>query len=189
MKKLVHNKMEKLAHYHQNATLSKSAFLGMLTACIEVYKQEALGIILGETHRKHYKVLDVVPYQSARRGYAAVTVPAQRLRRINYVVEHVTKSHVLGFFHSHPDFPDYLSGLDREEHMKEKLPLQVLVLVKRTKKRRKWSFHEDLSLSGTVGSRYFIKMRAYVYEKKTKSIHPTKIVCPFLRSVTLLESL
>ncbi len=174
---------------HPNATLSKHAFLTLLATCIEVYKREAIGIILGEKHRKHYKITDAFPYQSAMRGYTHVKVPSRKLRRIDYVMRHITRSEMLGFFHSHPDYPDYLSGLDRKEHMQEKLPLQMLILVRKTRKKRRWFFHDDLSVSGTVGSRYFIKLRAYIYEKNTKTIHPTKIVCPFLRTVTNLESL
>ena len=111
-------------HEHMNATISKHAFLTMLTSCIEVYKKEAMGIILGETHRKHYKVTDALTYTSAERGYMGVKVSAKKIHDIDYVINHVTRSNVLGFFHSHPDYPDHLSGLDKEEHLQEQLPLQ-----------------------------------------------------------------
>lgn len=176
-------------HTHINVTLTKSAFLSMVTACIEVYRKEALGIMLGERHKKHYLIKEALPYQTAKRGYDDVGVSAERIRRIDDTLKHITKSKVLGFFHSHPDFPAYLSGLDKEEHMQENLPLQLLVVVKKTKRRKKWAFHEDLSISGTIGKHYFVKLLAYELEKKQKSICPIKIVCPFVRNLNMLGKL
>ncbi len=171
-------------HEHINVTLTKSAFLSMVTACIEVYKKEALGIMLGEKHRKHYLIKEALSYQTAKRGYEDVVVSSERIKRINDTLLHITKAKVLGFFHSHPDFPMRLSGLDKEEHMQEQLPLQLLVVVKKTRKKRRWAFHEDLSISGTTGKHYFIKVMAYELDKKMNKICPIKIVCPFLRTLT-----
>lgn len=156
----------------------------MVTACIEVYKKEALGIMLGEKHRKHYLIKEALPYQTAKRGYEDVVVSSERIKRINDTLQHITKAKVLGFFHSHPDFPMRLSGLDREEHMQENLPLQLLVVVKKTKKRKKWAFHDDLSISGTIGKHYFVKLLAYELDKRQKAVCPIKIVCPFIRTLT-----
>ena len=49
-------------HEHINATISKHAFLTLLASCIEVYKKEAIGVVLGERHRKHYKIVDAFKY-------------------------------------------------------------------------------------------------------------------------------
>lgn len=178
-----------IVHSHVNATLSKHALLSLITACIEVYKKETYGIILGEKHKKHYKVKDILAYQTAKRGYETVVVPGRQVSKVDYVLKYLTKDKVLGSFHSHPDFPDHLSGLDKFEIKNDVMPLHLLVLVKKSRKRKRWTFHPDYGVSGTVGSRYFIKLRAYENIFPCKHLCPIKIVSPFLRMMNNLEKL
>jgi proteasome lid subunit RPN8/RPN11 len=172
---------------NRNLTLSEDAFISLVTSCVEVYKKESFGLLLGIMHRKHYMVIDTINYQSAKRGYVEVSVTANKVKRMNYVLKRVTDLRVIGDFHSHPDGPEYLSETDYDEIAKSGTPLSVLVVVKKTRKRRKWEVHKDLSVSGNIGSKFFVKILAFEFDGR--EIYPIKIICPYIKELNKLGKL
>ena len=172
---------------NRNLTLSEDAFISLVTSCVEVYKKESFGLLLGIMHRKHYMVIDTINYQSAKRGYVEVSVTANKVKRMNYVLKRVTDLRVIGDFHSHPDGPEYLSETDYDEIAKSGTPLSVLVVVKKTRKHGKWEVHKDLSVSGTIGNRFFVKILAFEFDGR--EIYPIKIVCPYVKELNKMKKL
>lgn len=172
---------------NRNLTLSEDAFISLVTSCVEVYKKESFGILLGIMHRKHYMVIDTINYQSAKRGYVEVSVTPNKVKRMNYVLKRVTDLRVIGDFHSHPDGPEYLSETDYDEIAKSGTPLSVLVVVKKSRKHRKWEVHKDLSVSGNIGSRFFVKILAFEFDGR--EIYPIKIICPYIKELNKLGKL
>ena len=172
---------------NRNLTLSEDAFISLVTSCVEVYKKESFGILLGIMHRKHYMVIDTINYQSAKRGYVEVSVTANKVKRMNYVLKRVTDLRVIGDFHSHPDGPEYLSETDYDEIAKSGTPLSVLVVVKKTRKHGKWEIHKDLSVSGNIGSKFFVKIMAFEFDGR--EIYPIKIICPYIKELNKMKKL
>ena len=170
---------------NRNLTLSEDAFISLVTSCVEVYKKESFGLLLGIMHRKHYMVIDTINYQSAKRGYVEVSVTPNKVKRMNYVLKRVTDLRVIGDFHSHPDGPEYLSDTDYDEIAKSGTPLSVLVVVKKTRKHGKWEVHKDLSVSGTIGNRFFVKILAFEFDGR--EIYPIKIVCPYVKELNKMK--
>jgi proteasome lid subunit RPN8/RPN11 len=176
--------MQKL---RRNLTLSERALIDIITSSIEVYKKETFGLLLGEKHKKHYMINDVLNFQTAKRGYEWVNVPTMRINRINYVLSHLTDLKVVGDFHSHPDGPARLSGLDKKDTKNSGLTLTVLVVINKIKRKiHGWMIKEN-DLVGTIGNKYHVKIIAYEYDKKQDKFHKIKIVCSCLKKMNKLK--
>jgi len=167
--------------FERNATITEQAFVGMVVSGIEVFKKESYGALIGEVHRKHFLVTDSYSYQTAKRDYESVSVLRTRQLRVSRSLGLFTNSCVIGDFHSHPAGPHYLSEWDKKDLLKLCQGLTVLVSIFESNKERKWEFNADLSISGSVGKRYFVKISAYEVDREKQKIHPIKIVCPYLR--------
>jgi proteasome lid subunit RPN8/RPN11 len=171
----------------RNATISQQAFVGMITNAIEVYKKETFGILLGKKHKKHYYVADTIAYQTAKRGYETVNITSNRVNRINLVLKHLTDQQVIGDFHSHPEGPEKLSPTDVADLFSGAPSLTCLVSVYKSKKCQPWKCNADYSLSGTIGTKYFVKVIAYEIRHKENSLERIKIICPYIRKLNSSE--
>ena len=167
--------------FERNATITEQAFVGMIVSAIEVFKKESYGALIGEVHRKHFLVTDSYTYQTAKRDYMAVSVLRTRQLRVSRSLGLFTNSKVIGDFHSHPGGPNFLSEWDKKDLLKLCQGLTVLVSIFESDKERKWEFNTDLSISGSISKRYFIKMSAFEVDREKQKIYPIKIVCPYLR--------
>ncbi len=165
----------------RNATITEQAFVGMIVSAIEVFKKESYGALIGEVHRKHYLVTDSYTYQTAKRNYESVSVLRTRQIRVSRSLGLFTNSKVIGDFHSHPSGPHFLSEWDKKDLLKLCQGLTILVSLFESNKERKWELNSDLSISGSVSKKYFVKMSAYEVDRVNQKIYPLKIVCPYLR--------
>tara|TARA_Y100000310_G_scaffold345665_1_gene467970 strand:+ start:26387 stop:26929 length:543 start_codon:yes stop_codon:yes gene_type:complete len=172
----------------RNVTISERAFVDIIASCIEVYKKETYGFLIGEKHKKHYMIYDAISFQSAKRGYESVNVSTFRINRMNYVFSHLTNLKLVGDFHSHPDFPDKLSETDKKDTKNSGLTLTLLIIPKQTKKKRHpWKI-EDNNLLGFVGNKYYVKIMAFEYDRKKNKLFQIKIVCPSLKKLNKLKT-
>ena len=169
--------------YVRNATITEQAFVGMIVSAIEVYKKESYGALIGEKHKKHYLVTDSYTYQSATRDYSSVSILRTRQNRVSRALSLFDNSCAIGDFHSHPAGPHYLSKWDKKDLLKVCQGLTILVSLFESRKHRKWEFNTDLSISGSIGKKYFVKISAFEVIRETKKIHPIKIVCPYSRKL------
>ncbi|MBI2675321.1 MAG: Mov34/MPN/PAD-1 family protein [Candidatus Aenigmarchaeota archaeon] len=169
--------------FRRNLTLSERALIDIATACTEVYKKEAIGLLIGVKHKKHYMVRDAINFQSAIRGYEYVNVPSIRINRVNYVLSRLTDLRVVGDFHSHPDFPSRLSPTDKKDVKKGGLALTILVVLNRIKRKAHGWKAKDKGIVGDIGNRYHMKIMAFEYDRKLEKFNKIKIVCPSLRKI------
>ena len=173
--------------HQRNVTITEQAFVGMVASSLEVYKKESFGLLIGEVHKKHYLVLNTYTYQAAQRDYESVSITPQKKNRIDTSLRFFTPSKIIGDFHSHPDGPGFLSACDKIDTLSGKTELTILVSVYKARSRHKWKTNKDLSVSGSIGNTYFIKIFAFEADKKGKKVNPIKIVCPYLKKINKLK--
>lgn len=83
------------------AVLRKIALTNLVLSVTETYKHEALGVIFGKVEKDFVKIINAIPYQTAKRKFNEVD-DSKKSKIIKKIVEN---SHVMiGDFHSHSDF-------------------------------------------------------------------------------------
>ncbi|MBI1969608.1 Mov34/MPN/PAD-1 family protein [Candidatus Woesearchaeota archaeon] len=162
--------------------IRKPAFISMVVACVEVYKKEAFGILFGTKDRRDFVVKNCLYYQSVRRDYLGVDLDKRRDKVITYALENISTQKVLGDFHSHAGSHKGLSPADIREIKREKNPLSVLVYLNKTSKKQRWKQNRDKTISGSVGSKFYVNIAAYGYDKK-KKVKKLKVVCPYIKEL------
>lgn len=167
--------------------IQKQAFIGIISSVIEVYKKEAYGELIGTVDNNHYIVKNTYTYQTAKRTYVSVSVKTHRENRLNRTLSFFTTSKVIGSFHSHPEGPHYLSKWDAKQIKGTKPEIDVLISIYKTKRLRQWKTNKDLSISGTIGCQFLLKISAFERDKKTKKMVPLKIECPYMERVNKLK--
>ncbi|HLC19397.1 MAG TPA: Mov34/MPN/PAD-1 family protein [Candidatus Nanoarchaeia archaeon] len=164
------------------AFVSRQAFIDLVISALEVYKKEAFGLLIGRTEGSQYFISDIIPYQSAQRSYEWVNMSSQRINRINFALGHLTNHEVIGDYHSHPQGPDKLSATDVSDLFKGARRLTCLLSVYKKKSCEPWR-HEDYSIMGSIGGRYFVRLMAYEVDRKRGIIHRINVVCPYMKRV------
>lgn len=178
-----------MQEFRRNLTITEKTLIEIITSSVEIYKKEAFGILLGEKHKKHYMAYDAISFLSAKRSYESIKVPTIRVNRVNYTLSHLTKFRVIGDFHSHPEGPDKLSGLDKKDIRNSGLGLSILIVVTKIKKKvHNWKI-EDNNIVGFIGNKYHIKIMAFEYNKKEDKLTHIKIVCPSLKKLNKLQAI
>ena len=176
-----------MEEFRRNLTITEKTLVEIIASSVEIYKKEAFGILLGEKHKKHYMAYDAISFLSAKRSYGFVNVPTIRANRVNYTLSYLTKFKIIGDFHSHPEGPDKLSGLDKSDIRNSGLGLSVLIIVTKAKKKsHNWKI-EDNNIIGFIGNKYHIKIMAFEYDKKEDKLFHLKIVCPSLKKLNKLQ--
>ena len=83
------------------AVLRKIALTNLVLSVTETYKHEALGVIFGHVEKDFIKIINAIPYQTAKRKFNEVD-DSKKSKIIKKLAEN---SHVMiGDFHSHSDF-------------------------------------------------------------------------------------
>ena len=83
------------------AVLRKIALTNLVLSVTETYKHEALGVIFGKVEKDFIKIINAIPYQTAKRKFNEVD-DSKKSKIIKKIAEN---SHVMiGDFHSHSDF-------------------------------------------------------------------------------------
>src|SRR3989338_1795094 len=83
------------SHHRRNVTIQEAAFSELILACLEVYKRECFGILLGEVHKKHYLITDTYYFQDAKRTYDGVDVKQNRINRVNKLLSYLSTDKVI----------------------------------------------------------------------------------------------
>ncbi|MFH1751605.1 MAG: Mov34/MPN/PAD-1 family protein [archaeon] len=169
--------------------LRKQAFVDIMASCLEVYKKEAYGLIIGTKWGKNFIVKQALTFQSAKRHYHYTTVNVSREKRIKYVLKYCSKNKVLGDYHSHSNMYPRLSQYDRKALMESEAGfVSLLVSVKKSKRHEKWAHNSsDKSISGSLGDQYIAKIKAYTYNSDKSRIEKLYIKCPHLKTVDNLN--
>jgi len=124
--------------------LSENAFISMVTAAVEAFPDETLGVIIGfrEPEMKRILVQYAVVYQTAERAKDAVEADLKRKLGTDKFLERVTRLSVIGDFHSHPKLPVgkmsscWLSPDDKKSMQPN--DLSFVIAIDRDSKEREW---------------------------------------------------
>lgn len=158
--------------------ISESAFWSLLLSAIEVYRRECFGILLGSYSYKEarFNIQYAISYQSARRGYSWVKQSMAADKRIREFLENLPQLELVGHFHSHSGGPLYLSETDTQLVKPDQIML--LIEIKEKVKFKRWRYHKDGTLSGTVGD-YAIHLASYYVPEEGERERKAKIICPY----------
>ncbi len=180
----------------KQAYLNDHVFMSMLLSCVEVYKKECFGLLLGYRTPDRYIVEHAIPYQSVRRGHNWAELRQDKWKMLQQVLKSFPKLDILGDFHSHTMYRDVKAQValsdDDIEYM-EPNDLQIVIAVNENKRSRAWSANTDRTISGSI-DRFYFKLGAYYFENppqtaycnvrngsKKRSSRPrlADIACPF----------
>ncbi len=161
------------------------ALINMLVSSIEVYKKEALGILLGIKRGKNYHIRYAVNFQKAKRGYESIDIDDRTEKRINSLLGRVSKYRLMGDFHSHPDGPYKLSLTDKKDMRDKSTDVSILVVVKKGKKPKKWTY-VNRQLQGSVDG-YYVTIQGYEHSKG--KIRKIPVKAPYVKNLNMIQKL
>ena len=162
--------------------VSDNAFLAMVTAAIEVFQKETLGILLGYRSDRSHVVQTAITYQTSDRSNALVARNDNAHRRIEAFLQNVVShARIIGDFHSHPQYGKTRGGFQpSDEDVEEMREGSVYIILEINKKyrERRWGYNQDGTMSGTVGE-YYLKVAAWFLDSKTGKARLGTVRCPF----------
>jgi proteasome lid subunit RPN8/RPN11 len=162
--------------------VSDNAFLAMVTAAIEVFQKETLGILLGYRSDRSYVVQNSITYQTSDRSNALVARNDTAHRRIEAFLQNVVShARIIGDFHSHPQYGKNRGGFEpSDEDIEEMREDAVYIIVEINKKyhERRWGYNRDGTMSGTVGD-YYLKIAGWYIDSKSGKPRLGTVRCPF----------
>lgn len=163
--------------------LSENAFLSIVSASVEAFPEETLGVLLGmrEPLRKRILVQYAVVYQTAERARDKVKADPKRAARLNRFLEKVTFLEIVGDFHSHPKVPVkgksscWLSEQDKVSMSVD--DVGFVIAIDADFEERNWCHLSKGSLMGSIFP-YSLKVSAW-YKKEKNDFKISRIHCPF----------
>ncbi len=157
-------------------------------SCIEAWKKEAYGVLVGHKEKDIYTVEHVIPHQEAERDYNWVKPKKRTEKRIRWFLTYLPHLTTVGEFHSHvgkrhakkrvieEEMADtQLSEEDKIAIQKEEISL--IVGISKKLKEVAWGYNRNGTISGTTDEHY-VKLAAYYKDKKGK-IRNAELICPF----------
>lgn len=98
------------------AAIRKIALTNLVLSVTETYKHEALGVIFGKIEKDLVKVVNAIPYQTAKRKFNEVD-DSKKSKVIKKMVEN--NNTMIGDFHSHSDFKSGMNATISEQDRKD----------------------------------------------------------------------
>lgn len=153
----------------------------MVTAAVEAYPQETLGVLIGLRTAERILIQYAVAYQTARRTRHEVEAHPKRSQRMDHFLEKVTRLEVVGDFHSHPQVPvDKISSIrlsktDKKSMGRERL--EIIIAIDRDAKKRQWKHLPKGSLKGCVFP-YSLKIASW-FKTTNNEFEIAQVHCPF----------
>jgi proteasome lid subunit RPN8/RPN11 len=161
--------------------LSENAFVSMVTAAVETYPQETLGVLIGLRGPRAIWVQYAIAYQTAERAKMEVTAHPIRTRRTNRFLEKITHLELVGDFHSHTKVPiDKASSIQPSQTDKESMSqknLGIIIAINKDKVQRNWRHLPKGSLKGGVFP-YSLKIASW-FKSGRDQYEISRIECPF----------
>ena len=161
--------------------LSENAFISMVTAAVEAYPQETLGVLIGLRGPRAIWVQHAVAYQTAEREKMEVRAHPIRSLRTNHFLQKITRLELVGDFHSHTKVPiDKASSIRLSRKDKESMlqkNLGIVIAINKDKEVRNWEHLSKGSLKGCVLP-YSLKIASWFKLRRDKC-KLSRIECPF----------
>lgn len=159
----------------------EKTFISMVTAAVETYPNETIGVLLGFRKTGKIMVQYAVAYQTAEREKDSVEVHPRITKRMDDFLQKVTRLEVVGDFHSHPEEPvDKVSSVRLSNPDKKSMMvnnLGIVIAVDKDERKRIWKHLPKGSLKGSIFP-YSLKIVSY-WKPEPKIYKVTKIHCPF----------
>ena len=161
--------------------LSEKAFISMVTAAVEAYPEETLGVLIGLRGPRAIWVQYAIVYQTAERDKMEVTAHPIRTRRTNRFLKKITHLELVGDFHSHTKVPidkKYSIRLSRtDKRSMSQKNLGMVIAINKDKVQRSWRHLPKGSLKGCVFP-YSLKIASWFKSGRDK-YEISRIECPF----------
>ena len=161
--------------------LSENAFISIITAAVEAYPQETLGVLIGLRGPRAIWVQYAIVYQTAERDKMEVMAHPIRTRRTNHFLKKITHLELVGDFHSHTKVPiDKASSIQLSRTDKQSMPqknLGIIIAITKDKVQRNWRHLPKGSLKGCVLP-YSLKIASW-FKSGRDEYEISKIQCPF----------
>lgn len=158
---------------HPEVWLSENAFLSMVTAAVEAFPEETLGVLIGisELALKRVVVEYAIVYQTAKRARDKVKADPSRKKRTDKFLQQVTRLRVVGDFHSHPEVPvgriDACWLSEEDKGSMDYGELGFVIAVDRDSRTREWKHLARGSLIGCVFP-YSLKITGWLKMERFK---------------------
>lgn len=150
--------------------LNESSFISMVTAAVETFSDETLGVLIGLRKADKVMVHYAIAYQTAKRSESSVEVHPKLSRRMDLFLEKITHLEVVGDFHSHPNM-----GVDKESMQVNNL--EIVIAIDEDRRKLEWRHLPKGSLKGSVFP-YTLKMTTWL-KTQEKQYKIAKNFCPF----------
>lgn len=167
--------------YKLETFLSENAFISMITAAVETYPEETLGVLIGAKGLNTIHVQYAVAYQTAKRSKKEVEPHWRRSLRTNEFLSKVARLEIVGDFHSHT-----LASVDTKASVKLSQPdkdsmsvgnIGIVIAINKDRNRREWRHLRKGSLKGSIHP-YTLKITSW-FEAHIDEFRISKVHCPF----------
>jgi proteasome lid subunit RPN8/RPN11 len=161
--------------------LNEGAFISIVTAAVETFPDETLGVLIGLRKADKVMVQYAIAYQTAKRRRRGVEAHPRLSRRMYLFLEKVTHLEIIGDFHSHPEV-----GVDKKSSIKLSEPdkksmrvnnLGIVIAIDKDGRKLGWKHLPKGSLKGSV-SPYTLKMTTWL-KTQEKQYKIAENFCPF----------
>lgn len=161
--------------------LSESAFIAMVTAAVETFPDETLGVLIGVRKASKVMVQYAIVYQTAKRRRYSAEIHPRLSRRMDLFLEKVTHLEIVGDFHSHPEAGvDKVASVKLSEADKKSMrinKLGIVIAIDKDGRKLEWRHLPRGSLKGSV-SPYTLKMTTWLKTEEKQYII-VRNFCPF----------
>lgn len=166
--------------------ITDTAFCSMLIACVETYRKECLGLLLGlRTQKGDFIVQQALPYQIATRSNKEVKPSPSAHQRMERVLKDFPHVELIGDFHSHPAGRKRWADIVPSKwdlNSMEAENIYLILLVRKRAKAQHWNYNEDGTISGTLDD-YFVKIAGWYLEEGNNGYNYkpriARLRCPF----------
>lgn len=161
--------------------INEDAFISMVTAAVETFPDETLGVLIGLRKADKVMVQYAIAYQTAKRTRRSVEAHPKLSRRMDLFLEKVTHLEVVGDFHSHPEVDvDKKSSIKLSEPDKESIRINnlgIVIAIDKDGRKLEWRHLPKGSLKGSVFP-YTLKITTWL-KTPEKHFKIAKNICPF----------
>ena len=79
------------------------AWASIVASCLEVYRKEGFGVLVGEVAKERLTVYSSIPFQTAQRKFVSTEIRGAKMSLIQAAIDSQCKMKILGCWHSHTD--------------------------------------------------------------------------------------
>ena len=165
----------------RKAIIEDAAFVSLVTAAVDVYNKETIGLLIGSEHRGKLRIKNAIVYQKAARKADEVSISFAYERRIDSILSDMVGYHIVGDFHSHADYVDALSKADIRDIIESGIKITLLLGVYTGFPAKRWEYDKkNKVLGGTIDGKYLVTIKVYCREYQSRKLAKLKIECPFI---------